>query len=124
MCRCFKLIMLGVMAISVDISFGYETGDYTYTYEVQCYTSSTNTIVRGISPLKGDMVMPDVIAGYKVTSVDVSFKKTNVQADYMILLTDEEFEDLRRTNKITPLASPRRRRSVQQQERKKKERGK
>ena len=81
MCRCFKLIMLGVMAISADISFGYETivlGDYTYTYEVQRYTSSTNTIVRGISPLKGDMVMPDVIAGYKVTSVDVSFKKTNV----------------------------------------------
>lgn len=66
------------MAISADISFGYETivlGDYTYTYEVQRYTSSTNTIVRGISPLKGDMVMPDVIAGYKVTSVDVSFKK-------------------------------------------------
>ena len=109
MCRCFKLIMLGVMAISADISFGYETivlGDYTYTYEVQRYKSSTNAIVRGISPLKGDIVIPDVIAGYKVTSVDVSFKKnkeiTSISFPTPVTgITDEYFYSCNQLTNVT-----------------------
>lgn len=109
MCRCFKFVMLGVMAISAGISFGYETivlGDYTYTYEVQRYISSTNTIVRGISPLKGDIVIPDVIAGYKVTSVDVSFKNnkeiTSISFPTSVAgITDERFYSCSQLTNVT-----------------------
>ena len=78
-----KFSLLALMLAFTDVSFGYETitlDDCTYTYEVQRYTSSTNLYIRAIEPIKSDIGIPEVIAGYKVTGIDsyVFRRKKNI----------------------------------------------